>query len=59
MIVDMIVNTEQEEDSKEEPPLSSFITSPADIETHRKVKLKDKEIDQKYKEQFEELCERL
>ena len=33
---------EQEEDSREEPPLSSFITSPADIETHRKVKLKDK-----------------
>ena len=47
---------EQEEDSWEEPPLSSFITSPADIETHRKVKLKDKEIDQKYKKQFKELC---
>ena len=40
-----------------EPVLSSFITSPADIETHRKVELKDKEIDQKYSDQFEELCE--
>ena len=38
-------DSEQEEDSREEPPLSSFITSPADILTHRKVKLKDKEID--------------
>ena len=49
---------EQKEDSKREPPLSSFITSPADIETHRKVKIKYKEIDQKYRKQFEELCER-
>ena len=35
-----------------------LITSPADIETHHKVELKDKEIDQKYKDQFEDLCER-
>ena len=41
-----------------EPILSSFITSQADIEIHRKVELKDKEIDQEYKEQFKELCER-
>ena len=49
---------EGEKDNLKEPVLSSFITSPADIETHRKVVLKDKEIDQKYKDQFEELCER-
>ena len=49
---------EQEEEPDREPPFSSFITSPADIEMHRKVKLKDKEIDQKYKEQFEALCEK-
>ena len=36
---------EKEDTLKKEPPLSSFITSPADIETHRKVNLKDKEID--------------
>ena len=35
---------QEQEDSREEPPFSSFITSPADMETHRKVKLKDKEI---------------
>ena len=29
-----------------------------DIETHRKVELKDKEIDQKHKEQFEAICEK-
>ena len=28
------------------------------MEMHRKVKLNDKEIDQKYRKQFEELCER-
>ena len=32
------------------------MVSPADIETHRKVELKDKEIDAEYKKQFEELC---
>ena len=50
-------DSEQEDTLKKAPPLSSFITSP-DIETHRKVKLKDKEIDQKYRQKFEELCER-
>ena len=38
--------------------LSSFITSPGDIETHQKVELKDKEIDPIYKDQFEYLCEK-
>ena len=46
---------ESEPDSKE---ISSFIISPADIETHRKVELKDKEIDNEYKKQFEDLCEK-
>ena len=32
-----------------------FITSPADVDTHRKVKLQDAEVLDKYK--FEELCE--
>ena len=48
----------EEVKGSERPVLSSFITSPADIETHQKVELKDKEIDQKYKDQFEDLCEK-
>ena len=34
-----------------------FITSPADVDTHRKVKLQDAEVLNKYKEEFEKLCE--
>ena len=34
-----------------------FITSPADVDTHRKVKLQDTEVLDKYKKAFEELCE--
>ena len=35
----------------------TFITSPADVDTHRKVKLQDAEVLAKYKEEFEKLCE--
>ena len=49
--------SEEEEDIKQTVP-SVFITSPADIETNRKVNLKDKEMDPKYRKQFEDLCER-
>ena len=35
----------------------TFITSPADVDTHRKVKLQDAEVPDKYKKEFEELCE--
>ena len=34
-----------------------FITSPADVDTHRKVKLQDAEVLDKYKIEFEILCE--
>ena len=53
-------SSDEEEDMKEqdEPVPSSFNTSPADIETHRKVELKDKKIDKKYKDEFEALCEK-
>ena len=34
-----------------------FITSPADVDTHRKVKLQDAEVLNKYKIEFEQLCE--
>ena len=51
-------NTSEEEEDIEQTVPSAFITLPADIKTHRKVNLKDKEIDPKYREQFEDLCER-
>ena len=35
----------------------TFITSPADVDTHRKVKLQDAEFLDKYKEEFEKFCE--
>ena len=35
----------------------TFITSPADVDTHRKVKLQDAEALDKYKKEFEEMCE--
>ena len=34
-----------------------FITSPVDVDTHRKVKLQDAEVLDHYKKEFEELCE--
>ena len=34
-----------------------FITSPADIETHRKTELKDAEVSQKHKDEFKHLCD--
>ena len=34
-----------------------FIASPADVDTHRKVKLQDAEVLDKYKIEFEKLCE--
>ena len=33
-----------------------FITSPADVDTHRKVKLQNAEVLNKYKKEFEKLC---
>ena len=35
----------------------TFITSPADVDAHRKVKLQDAEVLDKYKKEFEEMCE--
>ena len=35
----------------------TFITSPADVDTHRKVKLQDAEVLDIYKKEFEKLCE--
>ena len=46
-------NIEPEEEFKTKK-ISSFIVSPADIEIHRKIELKD--IDEEYRKQFEDLC---
>ena len=51
-------DSEKNDDEEEGVVPSSFITSPADIETHRKIHLKDKEIDSKYREQSDDLCEK-
>ena len=50
-------NIEPEEEFKTKE-ISSFIVSPADIEIHRKIELKDKDIDEEYRKQFEDLCEK-
>ena len=40
------------------PLEKKFITSPADVERHRKVELPDAEVSEKHKKQFAALCER-
>ena len=40
------------------PLEKKFITSPADIERHRKVELPDAEVSEKHKKQFAALCEK-
>ena len=36
-----------------------FITSPAEVNTHRKMQLQDAEVAKKYKQQFKQLCKDL
>ena len=38
------------------PLEKKFITSPAEVNTHRKMELQDAELAKKYKEQFKQLC---
>ena len=55
-----MLQTEGMENEKPHCDISSekkFITSPADLDTHRKVKLQDAEVLDKYKKEFEKLCE--
>ena len=48
---------EIKEDENEAIPLEKkFITSPAEVNTHRKMQLQDAEVAKKYKEQFKQLC---
>ena len=45
-----------EEESSELPLEKKFITSPAEVNTHRRVNLQDAQVSAKYKEQFKQLC---
>ena len=57
---EIILQSEGMENEKPRCDISSekkFITSPADVDTHRKVKLQDAEVLDKYKIDFEKLCE--
>ena len=48
---------ETEGEENEAIPLEKkFITSPAEVNTHRQMQLQDAEVAQKYKEQFKQLC---
>ena len=45
-----------EEENSKLPLEKKFITSPAEINTHKKVNLQDAQVSAKYKEQFRLLC---
>ena len=50
---------EEETNRKENeaiPLEKKFITSPAEVNTHRKMQLQDAEVSKEYKEQFKQLC---
>ena len=44
------------EENEAIPLEKKFITSPAEVNTHRKMQLQDAEVAKKYKEQFRQLC---
>ena len=46
----------KEEENEAIPLEKKFITSPAEVNTHRKMQLQDAEVVKKYKEQFKQLC---
>ena len=45
-----------EEENSELPLEKKFITSPAEVNTHRRVNLQDAQVSAKYREQFKLLC---
>ena len=44
------------EENEAIPLEKKFITSPAEVNTHRKMQLQDAEVAKEYKEQFKQLC---
>ena len=50
-------NSEESDGESSELPLEKkFTTSPAEVNTHRKVNLQDAQVTAKYREQFRQLC---
>ena len=47
------------EENEAIPLEKKFITSPAEVNTHRKMQLQDAEVAKKYKDQFKQLCKEL
>ena len=47
---------ESDGESSELPLEKKFITSPAEVNTHRKINLQDAQVSAKYREQFRQLC---
>ena len=53
---DKEVLNKQEEEVEKESLEKKFITSPADIEVHRKVELQDADITDEQRKAFKDLC---
>ena len=51
------VESDEEEENTKIPLEKKFITSPAEVNTHRKVNLQDAEVSVKYRKQFKLLCQ--
>ena len=52
-----VESDEEEEENTKIPFEKKFITSPAEVNTHRKVNLQDAEVLVKYRKQFKLLCD--
>ena len=50
------INDMSDLDKEEIEVEKKFITSPADVEVHRKVELQDADVSDVHKQQFKELC---
>ena len=53
---DPVESDEEGEENTKIPLERKFITSPAEVNTHRKVNLQDAEVSVKYSKQFKLLC---
>ena len=50
------IDEENEEENESIPLEKKFITSPAEVNTHRKVQLQDAEVTEENREKFKLLC---
>ena len=51
------IGEESEKENESIPPEKKFITSPAEVNTHRKMQLQDAEVTEENREKFRLLCE--